>query len=128
MKLPRLLVLSVALPVLMTITAPTHAAVPLADDELAQVHAAGLPDAALRDSALATLPGADMAAAREWSSATDQQQALAHARFASGTAQASVGLMRSATLPALFTPLAPLFLPALAMPFPFLMAPPPKKH
>jgi hypothetical protein len=37
-------------------------------------------------------------------------------------------LLRGAGVPALFTPVAPLFLPTLAMPFPMLMAPPPKRH
>ena len=128
MNSPRLLALVATLSCLLVCAASAEAAVPLADTELAQVHAAGLPDAALQNIALAVVPGMDLAAAHELSSSAEREQSLALARFASGIVQASVGLMRSATLPTLFTPLAPLFLPALAMPFPPLMAPPPKKH
>jgi len=126
MTSPRLALLALAAPLLLCANA--HALTPLADNELAQVHAAGLPDAALQNIALAALPALDTAPSPEIPAAIDKQQSLAQARFASGTAQASIGLMRSASVPALFTPLAPLFLPALAMPFPFLMALPPKKH
>jgi hypothetical protein len=124
MTSPRLALLALAAPLLLCANA--HALTPLADNELAQVHAAGLPDAALQNIALAA-PALDTAPSPEIA-AIDKQQSLAQARFASGTAQASIGLMRSASVPALFTPLAPLFLPTLAMPFPFLMVPPPKKH
>jgi hypothetical protein len=126
MTFPRIALLALAAPLLLCANA--RALTPLADNELAQVHAAGLPDAALQNIALAAPPVLDAAPSPELSAAIDRQQTLAQARFASGTAQASLGLMRSAGMPALFTPLAPLFLPTLAMPVPFLMVPPPKKH
>ncbi|GEM_PF-6940275 len=125
MTFPRLLVSSA----FVLLGATCHAMVPLSDSELSQVNAAGLPDAALQGIALNATPAADVAAAHDPSGAAlDRQQSLSETRFAAASAQGSLGLMRSATLPALFTPFAPLVLPALAMPFPFFMAPPPKKH
>jgi len=105
----------------------------MSDDELSQVHAAGLPDPALQriaqgmPFALAELPvpqlnGADL------NSTLDRQQALAQIRLASAATQGSLGLMQLASMPAMLTPLAPLFIPALAIPFPFLMPLPPKKE
>ena len=105
---------------------------PLSDDELSQVHAAGLPDPALQRLASGLpLAGIDMSLpslnAADTAAALDRQQALAQLRIAGAATQGSLGLMQAASLPTLFTPLAPLFLPTLALPFPFLMAPPPKK-
>jgi hypothetical protein len=109
----------------------------LSDEELSQVHAAGLPEPDLQRLAsglpLAGLPLAGPEVplvglnAPDLCVVLDRQQALAQARLAAATTQGSLGLMQLASLPALVTPLAPLFLPTLAMPFPLFMAPPPKK-
>jgi hypothetical protein len=128
MKSLRISMLGLAVPLLLLGTPSAQALVALADDELSQVHAAGLPDAALKELALAAPAGNELVPLVEASAAVDHQQSLAQVRMASTTAQASAALMRSASLPALFTPLVPLVLPVLAMPFPFMLAPPPKKH
>ncbi|HJV61932.1 MAG TPA: hypothetical protein VJ743_13370 [Albitalea sp.] len=107
---------------------------PLTDDELSQVHAAGLPEPALRDIAagvpLAALePSLPLASnvPQDLGASLERQQALSQLKLAGATVQGSLGLMQLAALPALMTPFAPLVLPTLAMPFPFFMAPPPKK-
>ena len=98
----------------------------LSDSELAQVHAAGLPDPQrpfdVTLTSVAPQPSQDPSASLE------RQQALAQARLAAASTQGALGLMQAASVATLFTPVAPLFLPAAALPFPFLMlAPPPKK-
>jgi hypothetical protein len=104
----------------------------MSDDELSQVHAAGLPAHALQDMAqglplaLVELP-APALNAQDLHSQVDRQQAMSQIRLAQAATQGSIGLMQTGVLPALFTPVAPLFIPVLAMPFPFLMTPPPKK-
>lgn len=104
----------------------------MSDEELSQVHAAGLPDPSLQriadglPFALAELPVAPLNG-HDLNSSLDRQQALAQIRLASAATQGSLGAMQLSSLPAMLTPLAPLFIPALAMPFPFLMTPPPKK-
>lgn len=138
MKKARLLALGLAAP-LAFIAAVAHAeaerAMPgrlLDDNELSQVHAAGLPDPSLQRLAAGVplaaleLPMAQLNT-QDLSSSIDRQQAMAQLRLASATTQGSLGLMQVASLPTLVTPLAPLFLPTLALPFPFFIAPPPKK-
>lgn len=104
----------------------------MSDEELSQVHAAGLPAPSLQriaeglPFALAELPVAPLNG-HDLNSSLDRQQALAQIRLASAATQGSLGAMQLSSLPGLLTPLAPLFIPALAMPFPFLMVPPPKK-
>ena len=101
----------------------------MSDEELSQVHAAGLPAPSLQNIAQG-LPLAlvEMQVptlnAQDLNSQIDrQQQAMSQLRLAQG----SIGMMQTVSLPALLTPVAPLFIPVLAMPFPFLMTPPPKK-
>lgn len=132
MSFPGLATLGIAA---MLLALPAHAELrPLSDDELSQVHAAGLPEQSLqniaagRPLALAELPSAPW----QWKdpmTALEQQQALAQLKLGASISQGSVGLMQLATLPALFTPFAPMFLPALAMPLPLPLftLPPPKK-
>jgi len=139
MKSARLLALHAALPLLALLPLASHAttdATPgqrLSDDELSQVHAAGLPDPSLQrlSAGLPLAPDEFVVAqqlnGRDLSLTVDRQQAIAQTRLAATTAQTSLGLMQVATWPTLFTPVAPLFLPTLAMPFPFFMLPPPKK-
>ena len=104
----------------------------MSDDELSQVHAAGLPAPALQDMAqglplaLVEMPVPTLNA-QDLNSHVDRQQAMSQIRLAQAATQGSIGLMQTAALPALFTPVAPLFIPVLAMPFPFLITPPPKK-
>lgn len=104
----------------------------MSDDELSQVHAAGLPPPALANMAqglplaLVEMPVPTLNA-QDLNSQIDRQQAISQIRLAQAVTQGSVGMMQTAVLPALFTPVAPLFIPVLAMPFPFLMTPPPKK-
>jgi hypothetical protein len=104
----------------------------MTDEELSLVHAAGLPAPALQDIArglpLALVETPVLALnAQDLNSQIDRQQAMSQIRLAQAATQGSIGLMQTASLPALFTPVAPLFIPVLAMPFPFLMTPPPKK-
>lgn len=58
--------------------------------------------------------------------ALERQQSLAQYRLATAAAQGGIGVMQTLSLASLATPLAPLFLPTLALPFPFFMLPPPK--
>lgn len=104
----------------------------MSDEELSQVHAAGLPAPALQNLAQGLpLAALDMPVptlnAQDLNSQIDRQQAVAQIRLASAATQNSIGMLQAASLPALLTPVAPLFIPVLALPFPFLMTPPPKK-
>ncbi len=104
----------------------------MSDEELSQVHAAGLPAPSLQNMAqglplaLVEMPVPTLNA-QDLNSQVDRQQAMSQIRLAQAATQGSIGVMQTAVLPALFTPVAPLFIPVLAMPFPFLMTPPPKK-
>lgn len=104
----------------------------MSDEELSQVHAAGLPAPSLQNMAqglplaLIEMPVPTLNA-QDLNSQVDRQQAMSQIRLAQAATQGSIGVMQTAVLPALFTPVAPLFIPVLAMPFPFLMTPPPKK-
>ncbi len=106
---------------------------PLDDEALSGSHAAGLPEPALRQIEQGLplggfeLPAATAALPELAGHALERQQALAQVKLATAMAQSSVDLMRVAALPALATPLAPLFIPALLVPFPFLALPPIKK-
>ena len=127
MRTIRLLALAALAPCL----AANAALQPMSDDELSQVHAAGLPDASIANLAAGMpLALADMPVAKldmqDLQRSMDRQSAVNQYRFAAATVQGSMGLMQTATLPTLFTPLAPLFLPTLAMPLPFFNLPPKK--
>ncbi|RQP25141.1 hypothetical protein [Piscinibacter terrae] len=131
MTFPRLLAaLSLALPLVSF--ADIDPSKRMSDDELSEVHAAGLPVASLQNLsqglpvALMDLPAPTLNA-QDLSSQVDRQQAVSQIRFGTQLAQGSIGVMQMSSLPALFTPVAPLFIPMLAMPFPFFMALPPKK-
>jgi len=102
------------------------AAIALDEQELSQVHAAGLPDTALQGLALAGDARVAQQTLAEQITALDRQQSLAQYRFAASTAQGGVGMMQSIALVGLATPVAPLFIPVLAMPFPFAMPLPPQ--
>jgi hypothetical protein len=129
MTAPRRLAASVATLALLFVASHAQADLrPMSDEELGAVHAAGLPEPALRQLAEGSpmLPiEAPMAVAGvpDLANSVDRQQALAQAKLASATAQGTVELMRVASLPAMFTPLAPMFLPTLALPMPFLALP-----
>jgi hypothetical protein len=130
MSIPRLAALGTAT---LLLALPAHAELrPLSDSELSQVHAAGLTEQSLqniasgRPLALAELPPAQWQW-REPANTIEQQQALVQLRLGAAVSQGSAGLMQLAAVPALFTPFAPLFLPALAMPLPLFTLPPPKK-
>ncbi|WP_372524326.1 hypothetical protein [Piscinibacter sp.] len=132
MKHTRLFAVGLAMPVLALMSLATEASNGpgrmLADSELSQVHAAGLPDPALQHTAFGSAEGAPAQALWQDTTANlDRQQALAQYKLAAAASQGAVGLVQSATLTTLFTPLAPLFIPTLTLPFPFLMLPPPKK-
>jgi len=105
----------------------------MSDEELSQVHAAGLPAPSLQNIAqgaplaLVEMPVPTLNAQDLNSQIDRQQQALSQLRLAQNATQGSIGMMQTVSLPALLTPVAPLFIPVLAMPFPFLMTPPPKK-
>jgi hypothetical protein len=105
----------------------------MSDEELSQVHAAGLPSPALQNMAqglplaLVEMPVPTLNAQDLNSQVDRQQQAMSQLRLAQAATQGSIGMMQTVSLPALLTPVAPLFIPVLAMPFPFLMTPPPKK-
>jgi len=106
----------------------------LDERELSQVHAAGLPDAALNGLAMPSSANADalLQAMLEQGNALERQQALAQVKLGAGTARNGLGLMQGVALAGLFTPVAPLVLPVLALPFPFFALPPsqpqPPKH
>jgi hypothetical protein len=104
------------------------AAVALDEQELSQVHAAGLPEPALRQVALGTAGDAGFAqqVLHEQIAALDRQQSLAQYKFAALTAQGGLGVMQALALAGLATPVAPLFIPVLAMPLPFFMPLPPQ--
>ena len=104
-----------------------HAARLLDDAELSQVHAAGLPDPSQTAPVLNELQ-AWLPALQEQSAAIDRQQSLAQYRLAATATQGGLGMMQTMSLASLATPLAPLFLPTLALPMPFLMLPPPKNQ
>jgi len=131
-KTNRLLALGLATPLLALMTLSSQATEnhgrPLSDSELSAVQAAGLTDPALRNIVLGS---ADAASTQtSWLDAPahfDRQQALAQYKFAALTAQGSVGLVQTASLATVSLPLAAVFLPMLALPFPFLMQLPPKK-
>ncbi len=100
----------------------------LSDGELSQVHAAGLAEVG---TSLPT-PGIEAAALRSWrglqeqaGQAERQQQALDRLQFATSTLQLSGTVMRTVAATGLATPVAPLMLPMIAMPFPFFMPIPP---
>lgn len=103
----------------------------LSDEELSEVHAAGLPDASVAQLAagmplaLAELPVARFDA-RDLQLSLERQAVVNQYRFTASTVQSSLGMMQVATLPTLFTPFAPLFLPTLALPLPFFTLPPKK--
>jgi len=131
MTLPRLLAaLSLALPLVSF--ADIDPSKRMSDDELSEVHAAGLPVASLQNLsqglpiALMDLPAPTLNA-QDLNSQVDRQQAVSQIRLGTQLAQGSIGVMQMSSLPALFTPVAPLFIPMLAMPFPFFVALPPKK-
>ena len=101
-----------------------HATRLLDDAELSQVHAAGLPDPAQPMTPHELAPW--LPALQEQGAALERQQSLAQYRLATAAAQGGIGVMQTLLLASLATPLAPLFLPTLALPFPFFMLPPPK--
>jgi hypothetical protein len=126
MKRTRLFAASLALPVLAFTSLACEAALRMSDDELSQVQATGLPDPLLQNIGF----GSTDTAPAQWqdmSANLDRQQALAQFKLAAATSQGAVGLVQSASLVTLFTPLAPLFIPTLGLPFPFMMPLPPKK-
>ena len=110
---------------------------PMDESSLSQVHAAGLPDALLRDAS-ATLPPPGfelnplLQSAQDQGSALERQQALSQLKFNVGVVQNGLAAMQAASMLALLTPMAPLFLPMLALPLPFLLPTlppqPPKKN
>jgi hypothetical protein len=127
MKTARLIALAALLPCL-----GAHASLQrMSDDELSQVHAAGLPASTLHSVAIG-LPLAlvdvpvSKFEAHDLARSLDRQQAINQVRLSAAATQGSIGLMQVATLPVLFTPMAPLFMPTLAMPFPFFALPPKK--
>ncbi len=131
MKNTRVLVRSLAAPLLALITVASQAMESpgrlLADSELSAVHAAGLSDPLLRNILLGSADTAPAASPwMDWAH-FDRQQALAQYKFAAVTTLGSVGLVQSASAATVSLPLDTLFLPMLALPFPFLMVPPPKK-
>jgi hypothetical protein len=132
MKPVRRFALGLALPAL-TLALPPGAAYggpgrALADAELDQVHATGLDDATLLAAALGHLGSADRAVTppprQDLTTELERQQLLAQIKLAAASTQGAASLVQSASLVTLFTPAAPLFIPVLALPFPFFMLPP----
>lgn len=134
MKTLRLLAASAWLLALSSTALAATAMHALDERELSQVHAAGLPEDALRGMAMPSSANADalLQAMLEQGNALERQQALAQMKLGAGTARSGTGLLQDVALAGLFTPVAPIVLPVLALPFPFLALPPsqpqPPKH